>query len=158
MELIAPATFTLPAPDSVLEQKYLGLKSMEPFEVSEIKANLVVVEFMSAFCPHCHTNAPIVNSIFKRIQEDSSLADVKVIGVMVANKKVEVEAYKRMFYVPFPVMHDEYSVISKSMNIQGTPTTMIISTENGQVIFSQIGVIKDPDKFLKQLMALHKKR
>jgi hypothetical protein len=39
-----------------------------------------------------------------------------------------------------------------------TPTTMIVSTQNGKVLFSHTGAIEDPDRFLKQLKALHKKK
>lgn len=157
VEQIPPAEFTMPAPDSAQAQKYLGLKAMEPFKVSDIKARLVVIEFMSALCPHCHANAPIVNTIYKTIQGDSHLADVKVISIAVGNEKAEVDAYRKNFKVPFPVMLDDDSVIWASMESEATPTTMIVSTENGKVLFSHTGVIQDPDQFLKQLKALHKK-
>jgi len=71
VEKIPAAKFTLPAPDSVQLQKYLGLNAMEAFKISDIRATLVVVEFMSALCPHCHANAPVVNNIYKTIQGDS---------------------------------------------------------------------------------------
>ncbi len=151
------AKFTLPAPDSLEAQKYLGLKVMEPFKVSDIKAKLVIIEFMSAFCPFCLANAPIINNIHKTIQADSRLADVKVIAIASGNEKAEVDAYKKKFKTPFPVMLDSDFAISAAMDGVPTPTTMIVSTENGKVLFSETGVIKDPDKFLKELKALHKK-
>jgi peroxiredoxin len=157
-ERLPAAKFTLPAPDSVQAQKYLGLNAMEPFGISDIKATLVVVEFMSALCPHCHANAPIMNNLYKTIQGDSRLADVKVIAIAVGNEKAEVEAYKKKFKVPFPVLLDEDCAISASMEGVATPTTMIISTENGKVLFTNVGVIQDPDRFLKQLKSLHKKK
>ena len=40
--------FTLPAPDSPQVQSYLGLKTMEPFSLSDVRSKLVVVEFLSA--------------------------------------------------------------------------------------------------------------
>ncbi|MGA2403141.1 MAG: TlpA disulfide reductase family protein [Syntrophobacteraceae bacterium] len=152
------AKFTLPAPDSSQAQKYLGLKAMEPFKVSDIKAKLAVIEFMSAFCPYCHANAPILNNIYKTIQGDSGLADVKVIAIAVGNEKAAVEAYKKQFKVPFPVLPDQDFAISVSMNGVPTPTTMIVSTENGTVLFSHTGVIQDRDGFVKQLKALNKKK
>ncbi len=152
------AKFTLPAPDSPEAQKYLGLKAMEPFKVSDIKAKLVVIEFMSAFCPFCLANAPIMNSIHKTIQGDSRLADVKVIAIATGNEKAEVDAYKKKFKTPFPILLDPDFAISASMDGVPTPTTMIVSTENGKVLFSHTGVIKDPDRFLKELKALHKNK
>jgi len=157
-EQVPAAKFTIPAPDSAQAQKYLGLKAMEPFGIPDIKASLVVVEFMSALCPHCHANAPILNNIFKTIQSDSRLADVKVIAIAVGSEKPELEAYIKKFKVPFPVFLDDDSSISVAMEGVPTPTTMIIATENGKVLFSHTGVIQDPDQFLKQLKALHKKK
>jgi peroxiredoxin len=158
VDKIPAAKFTLPAPDSAQAQKYLGLKAMAPFGISDIKAPLVVVEFMSAMCPHCLANAPIMNKIYKTIQSDSRLADIKVISIAVGSEKAEVDAYGKKFNVPFPVFVDEDSSISASMEGVPTPTTMIIATENGKVLFSHTGVIQDPDQFVKELKTLHKKK
>ncbi len=152
------AQFTLPAPDSAPAQKYLGLKAMEPFKVSDIKAKLVVIEFMSALCSYCLVNAPIMNSIYKAIQGDSRLADVKVIAIASANGKAEVEAYQKKFKTPFPIMLDEDMAISAAMDGVPTPTTMIVSTEDAKVLYTHTGVIQDPDRFIKQLKTLHKKK
>lgn len=157
-EQFPPAKFTLPAPGSVQEQKYLGLKAMEPFKIGDIKAKLVVVEFMSALCPHCHANAPIMNNIYKTIQGDPGLADVKVIAIAISDEKPAVDAFKKKFKTSFPILLDEDAAISVSMDGVPTPTTMIVSTENDKVLFSHLGVIKDPDGFLKQLKTLHKKK
>src|SRR5208337_4401542 len=72
----SPVKLALPPPDSAQTQTYLGLDAMKPFKVSDIRAKIVVIEFMSARCPHCQADAPIMNDIYKTIQADSSLADV----------------------------------------------------------------------------------
>jgi hypothetical protein len=41
-------SFTVGVPESAEVQKYLGLKGMDPFKVSDIGAKIVVIEFMSA--------------------------------------------------------------------------------------------------------------
>jgi thiol-disulfide isomerase/thioredoxin len=156
-EQYPPAKFTFPAPDSAQAQKYLGLKAMEPFKIGDIKAKLVVIEFMNALCPHCHANAPIMNNIYKTIQGDSSLAEVKVIAIATLSEKPQVEAYKKKFKPPFPVVLDDDAAISGSMEGVPTPTTMIVSTADGTVLFSHTGVIQDPDKFVKQIKTLLKK-
>ncbi len=157
-EQFPAAKFTLPAPDSAPAQKYLGLKAAEPFKVSDIRAKLVVIEFMSAFCPHCLANAPIMNNIYKAIQGDSRLSDVKVIAIAIGNEKTAVEAYQKKFKTSFPILLDEDMAISASMDGVPTPTTMIVSTEDAKVLYSHTGVIQDPDGFVKQLKTLHKKK
>ena len=41
-------TFTVGVPDSPEVQKYLGLKSSDPFKLADIGTKIVVIEFMSA--------------------------------------------------------------------------------------------------------------
>ena len=41
-------TFTVGVPDSSEVQKYLGLKSSDPFKLGDIGTKIVVIEFMSA--------------------------------------------------------------------------------------------------------------
>ena len=157
-EDLPAAKFTVPAPESAQVQKYLGLKSMEPFTLSQMNAKLVIVEFFSALCPQCHANAPIENKIYKVLQEDAGLADVKLIGIAIATDKSQLEAYRKNFKVPFPLFLDETSALSASMEGVETPTTMIIAPGSGKVLASHTGVIKDFDGFLKELRALHKKQ
>jgi len=40
--------FTLPAPDSAQAQNYLGLKTMSPFTLSDVRSKIVIIEFLSA--------------------------------------------------------------------------------------------------------------
>lgn len=157
-EELPAAKFTLPAPDSAQVQKQLGLKSMEPFTVSNIGGKIVVIEFFSALCPQCHVNAPVINKINKVVTEDSSLADVKMIGIAIGTDKTQLEAYKKNFKVAFPLFRDENFAISAAMDGVETPTTMIIATGSGKVLSSHKGVIKDPDGFLKELRAFQKKQ
>ncbi|MCE5333121.1 MAG: TlpA family protein disulfide reductase [Desulfobacteraceae bacterium] len=155
-EDLPPALFTIPAPDAQA-QKYLGLKSAEPFTLAKTNAKIVVVEFFAALCPMCHANAPMVNRIYKAAAEDASLAEVKVIGIALGSEPKQVEAFRKNFKVPFPTFIDEQFAISAAMDGVETPTTMIISTKDGKVLSSHKGVIKDYDGFMKELKGLVKK-
>src|SRR5208337_3158542 len=95
--------FTLPPPDSAQTQAYLGLDAMKQFKVSDIRAKIVVIEVMSGFCSACQANAPILNDIYKAIQADSGLADVKVIAIAIADDKTGVETFKKQFKTSFPI-------------------------------------------------------
>jgi len=143
--------FALPTPDSAQTQTYLGLDAMKPFKVTDIRAKIVVIELMSARCPHCQANAPIMNDIYKMIRADSGLADVKVIAIAIADDKAGVETFKKQFKTPFPILLDESREITRSMTVRGTPTTMVVSTEDAEVLFTHPGVIPDADAFVKQV-------
>ena len=150
-EIGATVRFTLPPPDSVQTQAYLGLEAMKQFKVSDIKAKIVVIEVMSGFCSACQANAPVLNDIYKTIQADSGLADVKVIAIAIADDKAGVETFKKQFNAIFPILLDENREIMRSKSIKATPITIVVSTEDARVLFSQPGVIPDADGFVKQV-------
>ena len=143
--------FTLPPPDSAKTQTYLGLDAMTAFKVSDIKGKIVIIELMSARCPHCQANAPIMNDIYKTLQADPGLADVKIIAIAIADDKAGVETFKKQFKTPFPILLDENGEIKRSMNVQGTPRTMVVSTEGAEVLLTHAGEIPDADAFVKQV-------
>lgn len=152
-------SFTLPAPDSVQAQKYLGLPSAEPFTISKIGAKIVMIEFMSAMCPHCQTNAPIVNRLYKVVQDDARLAkDVKIIGIAVGNNKKQVDAFKKTYKVPFPIFVDEQYGISGPLGGVDTPTMLVLATADSKVLACHPGVITDFEGFVKQLREICKKQ
>ena len=163
-EIESTVKFALPAPDSAQTQTYLGLDAMKQFKVSDIRAKIVVIEFMSAGCPHCQANAPIMNDIYKMIQADSGLADVKVIAIAIADDKTGVETFKKQFKTPFPILLDENREIMRTTGIKTTPTTMVVSTQDAKVLFTHAGEIPDADafvkqvKFVKQLEAMDKEK
>ncbi len=150
-EIDSTVKFTLPPPDSVQTQSYLGLDAMKQFKVSDIRAKIVVIELMSGFCSACQANAPIMNDIFKTIQADTDLADVKVIAIAIADDKTSVETFKKQFKTLFPILLDENREIIRSKSVRATPITIVVSTEDAKVLFTQPGVIPDANAFVKQV-------
>ena len=148
----------LPAPDSPETQKYLGLKTMGPFKLSDINSKVVLIEFLSAMCPRCHATAPLVNKLYKVIEGDSGLAkNVKMIGIAVGNNYRQLDAYKKNFKVPFPILPDDGYEVTGPMGGVDTPT-MILATKDGKVLSSHRGGIEDFDGYLKELREIVKKQ
>lgn len=147
---------TLPAPDSPQTQKYLGLKAMEPFTLSDVRSKLVLIEFMDVFCTQCLANAPALNRLYKVIQDDSALSkDVKIIAVAIGNNTTQIDAFRKNSKVPFPIFPDEKLSIAEVVELSGTPTMALVST-NGMTLSCHRGAIKDFDAFLKELREIHK--
>ncbi|MGA2735351.1 MAG: TlpA disulfide reductase family protein [Syntrophobacteraceae bacterium] len=148
--------FTLPAPDSQQTLSYLGLRTMDPYTISQIDAKLVFIEILSALCTHCHTNAPVVNRLYQEIRKDAALArDVKIIGICCGNDKTQIDAFKKSFKVAFPLFPDENLAIARAVGVMETPT-MVLVTHSGKVLASHSGVIQDFDGLLKDLRENHK--
>jgi len=151
--------FTLPAPDSADAQTYLGLKTSGPFSISQTSSKIVIVEFMSALCPHCQTNAPVINKVYKTVQDDAGLAaDVKLVAVAVGNNQKQVDAFKKTYNVAFPMFVDETFTISGPLGGVDTPTTLVLAAGSGKVLACHTGIIKDFDGFVKELREIRKKQ
>jgi peroxiredoxin len=142
---------TLPAPDSQQTLSYLGLTATEPYTISQIGAKLVFIEVLSTSCPVCHENAPVMNSLYKVVQNDADLArDVKIIGICTENNKKQTDAFRKHFKVLFPLIPDEHYAIALTVKVTHTPT-MVLVTPSGKVLWSHIGAIEDFDGLLKDL-------
>jgi peroxiredoxin len=149
--------FSLPAPDSQQTASYLGLSTMEPYTISQIDAKLVLIEILSALCPECHTNAPVLNRLYQSIQKDAALArDVKIIGICIGNDQTQMDAFKKSFKVPFPLVSDKNFAIAQAVEVMHTPT-MVLVTGSAEVLWSHSGAIQDFDGLLKVLRENHKK-
>ena len=151
--------FTLPTPDSQQTLSYLGLRTMDPpYTISQIGAKLVLIEILSALCPHCQANAPVINRLYQAIQKDAALAkDVKIIGICAGNDKTQIDAFKKGFKVSFPLFPDENLAIAQAVGVMETPT-MVLVAHSGRVLWSHTGVIQDFDGLLKDLRENHKKQ
>ena len=62
-----------------------------------------------------------------------------------------METFEKQFKTPFPILLDENREITRSMNVKATPTTMVVSTEDAKMLFTEAGVIRDADAFVKQV-------
>lgn len=105
----------------------------------------------------CGENAPVVNRLYKAIQDDPVLKkDIKVIGIGVGNKDKQLEAFKKAKKAEFPLIPDEEGEAWTALGSAATPS-MVVATPAGKVLASHVGPIKDFDAFLKEIKELHKK-
>ncbi len=131
---------------------------MTSYTISQIDAKLVIIEIISALCPHCQANSPVINSLYQVIRKDPALArDVKIIGICTGNNKAQTDAFRKNFKVLFPLIPDEHYAIALTVKVTETPTTLLV-THSGEVLWSHGGVIKDFDGLLKDLRENLKKQ
>lgn len=147
------APVTLPAPDSNKSEAYLGLNSMKPFKVGEVKGKVVVIEFMSALCEFCSLNAKVMNNVYRTVQENPQVASqVKFLAVGLTSTDAELNAFKQQHGVLFPMLNDATAAIGSAMGDIPTPTTIIVSTQTGKVLYSHVGLIWSSDGFVKKIV------
>lgn len=151
--------FTLTAPKGSGEKSYLGLSWFGgKFSVPKIKADVVIIEIFSMYCPYCQAEAPKVNVLYERIESDPALkGKIKLIGIGVGNSSYEVNVFKERYNVTFPLFPDGDFTIHKLMGEVRTPYFIGVRiNKNGshQVFFSKLGAFESVEQFLSQMIKL----
>jgi peroxiredoxin len=147
---------TLPIPDNAAEKNYLGLEGKDSFAVSRIKADLVILEIFSMYCPYCQREAPIVNELYRIINQRKDLKDkIKIIGVGAGNNRFEVDVFRNQFNIQFPLFSDESFFVHKTLGEVRTPYFIVIKMNtdgSNRIIYSKVGSIHDANEFLDAIL------
>jgi peroxiredoxin len=148
--------FDVPMPESPEAKEYLGLKDGDTFELSNVPAKLLVVEFFSPFCPVCQANAPKVNKIYSFIQGDPELSkDIKMVGLSLLKDEYALKVYKKNFKVQFPLIADTTKEIQEKSGVVHIPIT-IVADKNGKILASHLGKFSDLEEFMQEIKKFHK--
>lgn len=150
----------LSVPKDMADKNYLGLGlfSFGSFKVQDIKTQLVIVQIFSMYCPYCQRDAPHINQLYTRIEQNPSLrGKIKIIGIGVGNTPYEVGTFKKKYSVPFPLFADADYSIHKMTGEVNTPYFIGVKMNpdgTHQVIYSKLGEIERADQFLATMMSL----
>jgi peroxiredoxin len=147
---------TLPLPESAVHQQYLGLTGKGSFRIPDIKADLVIVEILSMYCPHCQKEAPLVNNLYQTIEEHpTAKGRVKLIGIGVGNDSFEVDIFRKKYEIKFPIFADEDYTVHHQCGKPGTPFFFGVKLNDGgryEIIHTQAGGFENPDDFLQMML------
>jgi peroxiredoxin len=148
--------FSLSAPKEGAEKAYLGLAGAEAFKVPQIKAQAVVIEIFSMYCPYCQKEAPVVNKLYERIEGDPALkGKIKLIGIGAGNSAFEVGVFKKKYGVAFPLFPDADFAVYDRFGELRTPYFMgvkILPDGSHQVIYSALGALGNVERFLAEIV------
>jgi peroxiredoxin len=144
------------------ERKYLGLPKDNTFTLKDIRADLVLVEILSVYCPSCQRQAPAYNKLFDLIENDPDpRGRIKMMGIAVGNGAVEVRDFNKKYKVRFPIIPDPQFEMHRDIGGSRTPFTIYVrrdrSDRAGLVVETHLGPNRDYKRVFKklgQLMAL----
>jgi len=146
----------LPIPKNPVEKAYLGLSGDGFFKIPQIKANVVIVEIFSMYCPYCQKDAPGVNELYNVIDNNPDLKNkIKLIGIGAGNSSYEVEVFKKTYTVPFPLFPDKDFTIHKACGDVRTPYFIVVKINNDgthQIVHSQLGGYPGAEPFLELVL------
>jgi thiol-disulfide isomerase/thioredoxin len=146
----------LNSPKILDQQKYLGLSSETTFTIPQIKASVVIVEIFSMYCPYCQAEAPSLNELYHKIQNNSRLKGrFKIIGIGAGNTTFEVEHFRNTYKIPFPLFPDDDFSIHKKIGNVRTPYFFVVGINKDgthRILYSHKGRLKNHEQFLNTLL------
>jgi thiol-disulfide isomerase/thioredoxin len=153
----ALSAMELPPPKTAEAAKYLGISQSGPFKISEISAEVVVIEIFSMYCPYCQTDAPNVNELYKLIQGDPSLKKkIRMIGIGTGNTPFEIEVFRKKYDVKFPLFPDEEFKVQKIASEPIRTPSFVTLKRNANKTWGlhkiHVGESKESGAFLKEIL------
>lgn len=156
VELLPEVTLTVP--ENKAHIQYLGLKGEPgtPFKLSDIDADILMIELFSMYCPYCQKAAPAVNELYELL-EQKKRPDLKlvIIGIGANNTDLEVDTFRQGYNIVFPLFSDPDLSIYKTLAGAGTPTFIGCKKDgdkNSVIFFRKSGGFTNTSEFLDNLM------
>ncbi len=148
---------TLAGPDH--DRSYLGLGARSSFTASQVRADLLLVELLNVHCSHCQEQAPAYNELFKLIEKTpATRGRIKLLGIAVGNLAEEVEAFRRAYQVPFPIVADPRFAAHRALGGSATPFSIYVRQDSsgrpGVVAEARLGLNTDVQKLFAELQQL----
>jgi peroxiredoxin len=139
------------------EAAYLGLPpGAKSFRLSQIKAEALLVEIFSMYCPRCQASARDVNAVFEGLNALPQGRKLKMLGLGAGNSAFEVNAFRKQYEIPVPLFQDGDYALHKAFGNVYTPTYMVLRPAPGGkgflVLHIQEGPFADGQAFLDQML------
>ena len=139
------------------DYRYLGLSGGSFFSkgrinLNDVKADLLLVEFLNKYCIVCQKDAPEFARLFQEIEKDPDLkGKVKILGVAIGNSIKEVENFRNEYSLSFPIFSDRETVIYRKIGSpRGSPLVYILKKRGNQWVI--VDGFKGEARYVDMLM------
>jgi len=144
-------------PDKPEDRAYLGLKeTRSQIPLTYIKAEILIIEIFSMYCPHCQKHAPVANKLYQAIDSKEEFRDkIKIVGIGVGNSPYEIAIFQNKYSLAFPLFDDRNSAIVNAFAGILTPHYFglrIKKDQSFEVFYSKAGGFTDADEFLEMII------
>ena len=141
---------------------YLGVSGESPFLVSDVKADLLLVEVMNINCGHCQQQAPIYNKLFSLIESSpETRGRVKMMAVASGNSDKYIQQFRDHFKVPYPIIEDPGLEAFDAFGKPGIPFVIyvrpLLEGNPGVVAGTHVGFLEDFEAQFTEMKALMEK-
>jgi DsbE subfamily thiol:disulfide oxidoreductase len=125
-----------PLPGQPAKEFTLGLLDGSSLTLSEMRGELVLINFWASWCPPCEDEMPALQAI----SEEFRAQGVTVVGVAYDDTETDAREMISRFGLTYPVGLDAGDRISSDYGITGVPETFVVD-RNGQVAYVHIGPV-----------------
>lgn len=147
--------FELLKPGNSNDLKYLGLSGSGTFKINQVKADVVIIEIFSMYCPYCQGEAPNINNLYDLIEKNPSYKNkIKIVGIGINNSLFETDIFKNKYKIAFPLIPDGDFKLHKTIGQVRTPYFIVVKLKAGkaEVIYSKLGALGDNKTFLEEIV------
>ena len=120
------------------------------FKLSELRGQVVIVNFWASWCPPCREEAAYLEQTWRKYEGKG----VVFVGVDWVDTQKEALAYIKEFDITYINGPDLETRAAQAYNIKGVPETFYVA-KNGELRGVQIGPLKSPelDAKIEELLA-----
>jgi hypothetical protein len=108
------------------EAAYLGVAADGEFRITDVKADVVVIEIFDMYCMNCQKDASEVNRLFDLLQKSPLRSRVRFLGIGKKNTVTEAGIYRKRYEVKFPLLPDPEMKNVKAIGEEKTPTFIVV--------------------------------
>jgi len=153
-DMLPPIKLVLP--EDPAQRSYLGVSGEATFQISQVKAQVVIIEIFSMYCPVCQTEAGRVNALYETIKKHKLQDKIKLIGLGANNSTFEVDFFRKSYDVPFPLFADGDMAIYNALGGElRTPYFMGVKIKekgSAEIFYTLLGGFENPEEFLQVII------
>ena len=130
----------------------LGARGGKSLALSELKGQVVMINFWATWCGPCRQEMPLLEQMYKKYRA----MGFTLLGVNVEPDPVGAEDWLKETPVSFPILFDRENRVSKLYNVSGMPSSVLIDRK-GNVRYLHRGYKPgDENTYLNHIRALVK--
>ncbi len=113
----------------------------------EYEKQPVLLYFWATWCPHCRKAPAKLKKLMAKY--DSDELTILAVDVGSGDSFERVKRYRDKNHIPYTILYDKGSRVTRSYNVRGIPLFILIDTDGNIVYFSH-EVPENLDRFLKK--------
>ena len=114
------ATVGKPAPDFTLMDR-----EGKTWTLSELKGQVVFVNFWATWCPPCVKEMPSMQRLYDTLPADK----FKMLAVLNSDKPINADFFAAKHKITFPILNDQDNKIGPKYGLTGVPETYIVDKQ-----------------------------